>query len=351
MEKALMELISEIPGIDSRAADLAARRQDELTKPRGSLGVLESLSVRLAGMRATPRPVLANKVIFCLAGDHGVTREAVSAYPAEVTPQMVMNFLAGGAGVNVLARQAGARVIVADMGVNYDFTPPPAPVDCKVARGTANMAAGPAMTREQAVQSIRAGIGLVEAELENGIDILGTGDMGIGNTTPSSAIAAVITGSTPGEVTGRGSGLDDRSLTAKIAIIEKALSINMPNPADPLDVLAKVGGFEIGGIAGVIIGGALHRIPVVIDGFISGAGALIAASLAPAVKDYLIAAHQSVEIGHRCVLSHLGLRPLLNLDLRLGEGTGAALAMFLAQSAVAVLNEMATFGEAGVSDR
>jgi nicotinate-nucleotide--dimethylbenzimidazole phosphoribosyltransferase len=303
----------------------------------------------MAGITGRVRNRIEHKAVFCLAGDHGVAASGVSAFPAEVTPQMVLNFLAGGAGINVLSRQAGAKVVVADFGVNFDFAPEMAPVNCKVAKGTCNMLEGPAMTREQAVKSIMAGIQLVEKEGD--LDILATGDMGIGNTTPSSAITAVLTGRPAAEVTGRGTGIDDAALAAKAAVVEKALSVNKPDAKDALDVLAKVGGFEIGGIAGVIIGGAARRVPVVIDGFISGAGAMIAATLAPAVKDYLIAAHQSVEVGHQAILAHLGLRPLFDLNLRLGEGTGAAIGLFLCQSAAAILDEMATFAEAGVSDQ
>ncbi|MEW6264864.1 MAG: nicotinate-nucleotide--dimethylbenzimidazole phosphoribosyltransferase [Thermodesulfobacteriota bacterium] len=349
MEDRLRNLIREIEPLDAKAMQAAAARQNELTKPRGSLGVLETLSVQMAGIQGRAKPLTRNKVIFTLAGDHGVAAEGVSAYPAEVTPQMVLNFLRGGAGINVLARRIGARVVVADLGVNYDFPADPVLRRLKVAKGTANMAAGPAMTRAQAVQSVLAGLDLVIAEKD--LDLLGTGDMGIGNTTPSSAIAAAITGRPVREVTGRGTGLDDMSWAAKAAVIEKALVLNRPDPGDALDVLAKVGGFEIGGLAGVILGGAIRRVPVVLDGFISGAAALIAYTLTSAVKDYLIAAHRSVEIGHARILEHLGLRPLLDLDLRLGEGTGAALGLFLAQCAAAVLAEMATFSEAGVSDK
>lgn len=349
MESKLKTLITNIDPLDQEAMAVAAARQDHLTKPRGALGVLETLSVQIAGIQGRVQPNLDHKTIFTLAGDHGVAVDGVSAYPAEVTPQMVFNFLRGGAGINVLARQVGAKVVVADLGVNYDFPEGLSLADYKIAPGTANLAKGPAMTRAQAVRSILAGIALVEQEVD--LDIMGTGDMGIGNTTPSSAITAVLTASSVKEVTGRGTGLDDRGLGIKIATIEKALEINRPDPDDPLDVLAKVGGFEIGGIAGLIIGGAKRGIPVVLDGFISGAAALIACALAPAARNYLIAAHQSVEIGHRKIFSQLGLRPLLDLDLRLGEGTGAAIGLFLCQSAVAILNEMATFSEAGVSDR
>ena len=349
MEARLNEFIAKIKPLDQNAMSEAAARQDQLTKPQGSLGRLETLSIQVAGILRNSRPELKEKIIFTLAADHGVAGAGVSPYPPEVTPQMVLNFLNGGAGINALSRQAGARVLVADLGVNFDFPAGSGLIDRKIAKGTADMSAGPAMSREQALQSILAGIQLVLDEKR--VDMIGTGDMGIGNTSPSAAITSVITGAPVGQVTGRGAGLDDQGLEAKVRIIEKALEVNRPDPRDPLDILAKVGGFEIGGIAGLVIGGSLRGVPVVIDGFISGAGALIAQALAPAVKDYLIASHQSVEIGHRMVLEHLGLRPLLDLELRLGEGTGAALAMSIIQSAVAVLNEMATFAEAGVSNK
>ena len=350
MEK-IKEIIDRIKPLDVKAMAEAAKRQDNLTKPQGSLGQLESLSIQVAGIKGNSRPRIVHKVIFTLAGDHGVTREGVSAYPSEVTPQMVYNFLRGGAGINVLARHVGARVVVADLGVATDLKQHPNLKIKKVAMGTKNMAKGAAMTRKEAIRSIEAGMELVEEELAGGIDILGTGDMGIGNTTPSSAITAVITGSDVASVTGRGTGLGDEELKRKVAVIEKAIGVNLPDPKDGIDVLSKVGGFEIGGIAGVILAGARHGIPIVIDGFISGAGALIAASLAPVVKFYLIAAHQSVERGHQIILKHLGLKPLLNLDLRLGEGTGAALGIGLTEASLKILDEMATFAEAGVSEK
>ncbi len=350
MEK-IKEIIAGIKPLDERAMAEAKKRQDSLTKPQGSLGQLESVSIQVAGIKGDPRPRITHKVIFTLAGDHGVTKEGVSVYPAEVTPQMVYNFLRGGAGINVLARHVGARVIVADLGVAADLKHYPDLKNKKVAMGTKNMAKGPAMSREEAIRSIEAGIELVEEEIPHGIDILGTGDMGIGNTTPSSAITAVITGVDVALVTGRGTGLGDEELKRKANVIGKAIAVNRPDSKDPIDVLSKVGGFEIGGIAGVVLAGAAHGIPVVIDGFISGAAALIASSLAPQVKSYLIASHQSVERGHRIILEHLGLKPLLNLDLRLGEGTGAALGISLTEASLKVLDEMATFAEAGVSEQ
>jgi nicotinate-nucleotide--dimethylbenzimidazole phosphoribosyltransferase len=346
----LQNTINRIEPLDQEAMRQAQARQDNLTKPQGSLGLLEELSVKVAGIQGTARPKIRDKVIITMAGDHGVTAEGVSLYPQEVTAQMVYNFLRGGAGINALARHVGARVVVVDMGVATDLEPHPTLLARKVAYGTKNMAQEPAMSREEAMQAIETGIEIVESELSRGVDIVGTGDMGIGNTTPSSAIVAALTGSTVADVTGRGTGIDDEQLAHKIETVEQALAVNRPDPADPLDVLAKVGGLEIGGIAGVVLGAAAHRLPVVIDGFISGAGALIAAELAPQVKDYLVAAHLSVELGHRPVLERLGLTPLLNLNMRLGEGTGAALGISLVEAAVKILDEMATFADAGVSE-
>jgi nicotinate-nucleotide--dimethylbenzimidazole phosphoribosyltransferase len=321
----LQSIINRIRPLDQEAMRQAQARQDNLTKPQGSLGLLEELSVKVAGIQGLARPRISDKVIITMAGDHGVAAEGVSLFPQEVTAQMVYNFLRGGAAINVLARHVGARVVVVDLGVATELEPHPELLAKKVAYGTKNMAQGPAMSREEAIQSIEAGIEIVKSELSRGMDIVGTGDMGIGNTTPSSAIVAALTGAPVADVTGRGTGIDDEQLAHKVETIERALAVNRPDPADPLDVLAKVGGLEIGGIVGVVLGAAAHRRPVVIDGFISGAGALVAAGLAPQVKDYLIAAHLSVELGHRLVLERLGLIPLLNLNLRLGEGTGAAL--------------------------
>ena len=296
------QTIGGIRPLDKKAMEEARIRQDNLTKPQGSLGQLESVSIQIAGIKGNPRPRITHKVIFTLAGDHGVTKDGVSAYPSEVTPQMVYNFLRGGAGINVLARHIGARVVVADLGVASVLERHPDLKDRKVAMGTRNMAVGPAMSREEAIRSIEAGIELVEEELTKGVDILGTGDMGIGNTTASSAITAAITGADVATVTGRGTGLDDKGWEKKVKVIQKALELNRPDPKDAIDVLSKVGGFEIGGIAGVILAGARYRIPVVIDGFISGAAALIAATLSPEVKPYLVASHQSAEQGHRVII-------------------------------------------------
>jgi nicotinate-nucleotide--dimethylbenzimidazole phosphoribosyltransferase len=343
-------IIKQIKPLDKEAMRVAKERQDFLTKPKESLGVLEDLSIKVAGITRNSRPKIKHKVIITMAGDHGVVEEEVSAYPKEVTPQMVYNFIRGGAGINVLAKHVGARVVVVDMGVATDLDSHPDLVNKKVAYGTKNIAKGPAMTRKEAVKSIKAGIEVVEEELKKGIDIVGTGDMGIGNTTPSSAIVAAITGEEVRKVTGRGTGINDAIFETKVKVIEESLRVNKPDPRDSIDVLTKVGGFEIGGLAGVILAGAKNRLPVVIDGFISGAAALIATELAPLAKDYLIAAHRSIETGHKVMLNHMGLRPLLDLNLRLGEGTGAALGIFLTEAGVKILNEMATFAEAGVSE-
>lgn len=348
----LEKTISGIKSLDEEAMRQAKERQEILTKPRGSLGRLEELSIRVAGIQGSPLPRINDKIVVTMAGDHGVVEEGVSAYPQEVTPQMVYNFLRGGAGINVLARHVGARVVVVDMGVAADIEAAGEGFkNKKIAPGTRNFIKGPAMTRGEAVRAVEAGIEVVEEELDNGVDVIATGDMGIGNTTPSSAIAAAITGKSPAMVTGRGTGIGDDALNNKIKIIEKALEVNAPDARDALDVLSKVGGYEIGGLAGVILAGAAHRKPVVLDGFISGAAALIAYTLAPGTRDYMIASHQSVEVGHRVMLEHMGLKPLLNLGLRLGEGTGAALGISLVEAGVRILGEMATFAEAGVSDK
>ena len=350
MSGLLANTIEMIKPLDRSAMAEAQARQDTLTKPPGSLGRLEELSVQLAGIQGKTIPQIKDKAIIVMAGDHGVVAEKVGNWPQEVTAQMVRNFLRGGAGINVIARQVGARVIVVDMGVATDLEPDPNLLLRKIGCGTQNMALGPAMTAEQAVRSIETGIELVITEVNKGLDIIGTGDMGIGNTTASSAIGAVITGRPVSEVTGRGTGLTDEQLAHKVAVIERALAVNHPEPTQPLEVLAKVGGFEIGGLVGIMLGAAARRIPVVINGFISGAAALIATALSPRLKDYLIAAHLSAEPGHRVLLEYLGLKPLLNLNMRLGEGTGAALGIFLAETAARILSEMATFTDAGVSE-
>lgn len=347
----LKEILDIIGPLDGKAMEEARKRQDTLTKPPGSLGRLEELSIKIAGITGKLNPDLRKKVIFTFAGDHGVVEEGVSAYPSDVTAQMVLNFINGGAGINVLARHAGARVVVADLGVDYDFGQMDGLVNGKVARGTKNFTKGPAMAKDEAVRAIESGIRIFEAEMEKGLDIIGTGDMGIGNTTSSSAISAVLCRQEVEIVTGRGTGIDDDGWKAKVKAIKKAIQVNNPDQDDPLDVLAKLGGFEIGGLIGVILAASAHRVPVMVDGFISTAAALIAGKMAPGAVEYMISAHRSYEVGHKFMLDELGLEPLLSLDMRLGEGTGAALGMTIVEAAVKILNEMATFQEAGVSGK
>lgn len=348
--KKLDQTIDRIRPLDSDAMELAAARQNQLTKPQGSLGVLEELSIRLAGIQGDALPTVSKKVIIVMAGDHGVVAEGVSAFPQEVTPQMLANFIAGGAGINVLARHSGADVRVVDMGVAAPVTMPGV-IDKKIRYGTANMVEGPAMSREEAVASIEAGIDVAEAEIGAGADLLGTGEMGIGNTTPSSAILTVFSGAAADQTAGRGTGIDNGSLNVKREVIRRAIEVNQPDPGDGIDVLAKVGGLEIGGLAGVMLAAAAGRVPVVIDGFISSAAALIAASICPLSRDFMIASHVSVEPGHKLMLEELGLKPMLFMDMRLGEGTGAALAAGLVEASARILSEMATFADAGVSKK
>lgn len=336
---------------DSHWYDAARDRLRQQIRPVGSLGMLESVAARLAGIAGTLDVRLRRKVIVTCAGDHGICAEGVSLFPAEVTPQMVLAFVAGAASINALARHAGAEVFVADLGVNHDFSPSVPILRYKVAKGTANFARGPAMSRSDAEQAVVNGIRIVrQLHAQQPIDLLGTGDMGIGNTTPSSAIIAVLSGLPVSQLTGRGTGLDDVGVQRKIAAIEKGISVNQPRRDDPLDVLAKVGGFEIGGLAGLVLGAAALRIPVICDGLISTAGALIACELAPSAKAYLFASHRSVEAGHRFMHDHLGMDPLLDLQLRLGEGTGAALAMELLDASTRILAEIKTFAEMQVTD-
>jgi nicotinate-nucleotide--dimethylbenzimidazole phosphoribosyltransferase len=340
-----------IEDVDHGLMQQANARLDQLTKPLGSLGRLETLATQIVGITRNMAPRLTHKVIITMAADHGVVEEGVSAYPQAVTEQMVYNFLRGGAGINVLARHVGARVVIVDMGVAATLLPHPNLVSNKIGYGTKNLARGPAMTSGEASAAIQAGFRIVERQIDHGADLIGTGDMGIGNTTPSSAIVAAITRQPVERVTGRGTGIDEAAYAKKIDAIRRALTVNDPDPSNPVDVLAKVGGFEIAGLVGVILGSAQARLPVVIDGFISGAAALLAVGLEPRVKGYLIASHMSQEPGHRVVLERLGLVPLLDLNLRLGEGTGAALAMSLVEAACKVLTEMATFEQAGVSGK
>ncbi len=346
------ELVQQIAPLDQLAMQAAQDRQNELTKPPGSLGRLEDLSVQLAGITGRcPPPVPTRKAILVFAGDHGIVAQGVSAYPQEVTPQMVLNFLRGGAAINVLARQAGARVVVIDAGVAADIPPTDGLIQGKIAPGTADFSRGPAMSPEQARAAVELGARVAQEEIARGLDLLACGDMGIGNTTPAAAITAVITGTSPRAVTGPGTGIDQEALVRKAALIEQAITRLQPDPADGLDVLSKVGGYEIGAIAGAMIAAGAARVPVVVDGFIATAGALIACTLAPGLRPYLIAGHRSQEPGHDAALAHLELTPLLDLGLRLGEGTGATLAFHIIEAAARIINEMATFAEAGVSDR
>ena len=347
----VQETVSKIGLLDSDLMQKAQGRLDNLTKPQGSLGRLEELAKQIVGITGDISPELKKKSIIIMTADHGVAVEGVSAYPREVTLQMVYNFLSGGAAINVLARHIGAEVLVVDMGVASDIKEHSLLVYKKVGYGTKNITEGPAMTDEQALESVQSGIEIAEMIIKKGYNIIGTGDMGIGNTTASSAIAACICKVNVESVTGYGTGINEKELVKKINTIKKAISLNKPDNCNGFDVLAKIGGFEIGGIAGVILGCAANKIPVVIDGFISGAGALIAAAIAPDSKNFMIASHSSVEKGHRIVLEKLRLKPLFNFDMRLGEGTGAALGINIAEASVKILNEMATFNQAGVSEK
>jgi nicotinate-nucleotide--dimethylbenzimidazole phosphoribosyltransferase len=344
----LDRLVASIVMPDERLGEAARRRLDSLTKPRGSLGRLEELAVRTVVITGNPMPRIEAPVIFTLAGDHGVAAEGVSAYPQAVTAQMLENFARGGAAVNVLARHVGARVVVADLGVAAPVAAGAGIVERRVGPGTRSITKGPAMTLDEAVRAIAAGAALVQ---EAAPDCVGTGEMGIGNTTAASALTAALTGADPGAVTGRGTGLTDDAWARKVQAVRRALAVNRPDPGDPLGVLAALGGFEIAGLVGVVLAGASRRVPVVLDGFIATAAALVAARLAPAARAYWIAAHRSAEPGHARLLEALGLVPYLELDMRLGEGTGAALGIGLVRAALACYREMATFKEAGVSER
>jgi len=347
----LDETIKRVHPADTVSREKARERLDQLTMPHWALGRLMDLALDLAAMTRSTNPAIDKRVVVVMAGDHGVASEGVSNYPQEVTLQMVYNFLRGGAGINAISRVSGSHVMVVDMGVATDMGEVPDPtrfISKRIRPGTGNIATGPAMTREEAVQSIEAGIE-VALKLGESYNLFGTGDMGIGNTTPSSAIVSAITGEDPAKVTGHGTGIDDEKFQNKVKIIEKVLKVNQPNPKDALDTLAKVGGFEIGGIAGLILGAASMQKPILIDGFISTTGALIAHGICPSSADYMIASHRSVEQGHKVALKYLNKEPLMDLNLRLGEGTGAALSMTLVEAAVRILTEVATFEEAEVS--
>jgi len=345
--KSLEHYLAMIRPVPGGLSGEVQRRLDLQTKPQGSLGTLERLVRALAAAQWTAEPACEKKIIFTMAADHGVAEEGVSAYPPSVTAQMVANFVRGGAAVNVLAKHAGCSVVVVDMGVagDLDFT---GYTDAKVARGTANYTKGPAMSREQAQKAIVTGI---ELALDHDFDLVGTGDMGIANTTSSAAVGSVLTGRDAAEIAGRGTGIDDAAFARKVEVVRRGIALNKPDPKDPLDVLAKVGGFEIGGIAGLVLAAAIKRKLAVVDGFISTAGAMIAAGLSGHVRDYFLVAHQSAERGHDLFCGHLGKEPILDFGMRLGEGTGAALAMELIDAAVRLYYDMATFGQAGVDGK
>ena len=347
----LEQAIRRIGPADAEARRRAEARQLRLTKPPGSLGSLEQVSVQLAGIFATEKPQIRGKAVIVAAADHGVVAQGVTGYPQAVTGQMVQNFLAGGAAVSVLSRLLGVRQIIVDAGVAGGIQDHPDLRRLSAGRGTDDITLGPAMSSRQAEQCLTAGVNLAVEAARSGADLIAAGDMGIGNTTAASAIAAAVTGKSARETTGRGTGRTPEELEHKAEVVQRALAVNRPDPGDPLGVLAKVGGFEIGVLAGVVLGGAVMRRAVVLDGFISGAAALLALLLCPATRDYMIASHRSDERGHPVVLAHLGLSPLLDLGMRLGEGSGAVLAMPIIAGASACLGEMATFDEAGVSDR
>jgi nicotinate-nucleotide--dimethylbenzimidazole phosphoribosyltransferase len=341
--------VASVPALDPSWHERAIQRLNSLTKPLGSLGRLEETAAKLVAIREQEFPQCSNKVIFTLAADHGVTDESVSAYPREVTRQMLLNFLSGGAGINVLCRHFGIRVVVVDIGVDADTSGLDGLVEMRVARGTKNMAHGPAMTGDEAYIALHNGMVLAARAEQDGADIIGIGEMGIGNTTAASAIAAVLCGRPVAEVTGKGAGLDDVGMLHKIRVIEQSLRVNHPDRCSALDVLSKVGGFEIAGLAGLTLGAAARRMPVVVDGFIATAAAAIAVALQPRTRDFLFAAHRSSEPGHDVLLKFVGLEPLLDLRMRLGEGTGAALAMPLIEASARLMKEMATFSSAGIS--
>ncbi|WP_405080248.1 nicotinate-nucleotide--dimethylbenzimidazole phosphoribosyltransferase [Paenibacillus chitinolyticus] len=344
----LQDVIGAIRPLRQEAKDAASVHLDNLTKPPGSLGKLEDMARQLAGITGEVMPDMSRKAIVVMAADHGVCEEGVSAFPQEVTRQMVMNFLQGGAAVNVLARHAGAEVVCVDIGVNADLEHPDL-FTRKVRKGTANMAREAAMTREEALQAIRAGIEVADELAGRGVRVLATGEMGIGNTTASSALLSVLGGIAVEDAVGRGTGIDDARWLHKQEVVRRAIEVNKPDADDALDVLAKVGGLEIAGLTGVILGAAKNACPVVIDGFISSAAALVASRLAPESQPYMIASHQSHEQGHGRMLEAVGLSPMLHMDMRLGEGTGAALCFTLMDAAGKIMREMASFESAGVS--
>jgi len=343
--------LQKIKPLDEAVMEKTQRRLDELTKPQGSLGMLETIAKQIAGITGQVIPELPKKAAILMAGDHGIVKEGVAPYPQEVTAQMVLNFVNGGAAMSVLTRHENAKLYVVDIGVATDLPDVPNIIKRKVAYGTKNMAEGPAMTEEEAIRAIEVGIEITEEAISEGAGLIAIGEMGIGNTSPSTAIIATYSGLPVKEVVGRGTGVDDEGLKKKIAAIEKALEVNKPDPAKPIEVLAKVGGLEIAGLTGVILACAANRVPVLIDGFISGAAAVIASEIAPLAKNYMLGSHLSEEPGHKVMLEYLKIKPMLIMNMRLGEGTGAALAMNLVDASLKILREMATFAEAGVSSK
>lgn len=343
--------LQKIKPLDEAVMEKTQRRLDELTKPQGSLGMLETIAKQIAGITGQLIPELPKKAAILMAGDHGIVKEGVAPYPQEVTAQMVLNFVNGGAAMSVLTRHENAKLYVVDIGVATDLPDVPNIIKRKVAYGTKNMAEGPAMTEEEAIRAIEVGIEITEEAISEGAGLIAIGEMGIGNTSPSTAIIATYSGLPVKEVVGRGTGVDDEGLKKKIAAIEKALEVNKPDPAKPIEVLAKVGGLEIAGLTGVILACAANRVPVLIDGFISGAAAVIASEIAPLAKNYMLGSHLSEEPGHKVMLEYLKIKPMLIMNMRLGEGTGAALAMNLVDASLKILREMATFAEAGVSSK
>ncbi len=350
-EGAFDEAVSKLVAVNEASAEAARERHDRLTKPAGSLGLLEAAGVRLAAIAGRcPPPVPEPAAVAVFAGDHGVLRHGVSPWPAEVTAQMVGNFLAGGAAVNVLARHVGAEVVVVDVGVASDLPNAPGLISAKVRAGTADMSTEPAMSATEARLALDVGARIATDLVAQGARCLLTGDMGIGNTTPAAAIVAAFTGRRVDEVTGRGTGIDDERLALKISVIESALARTISAGADdPLFVLASLGGLEIAALAGFVVGASASRVPVLLDGVIAMAGALAASRLAPLTVGYMVAGHRSTEPGATAALEHLGLEPLVDLRLRLGEGTGACLALPILQASAKVLGEMATFDDAGVT--
>ena len=344
----LNKIINEIKPVSETWISKAWARLDNLSKPKRSLGYLEEMASRVVAIYEDEKPEIRKKAVYVFVGDHGIVEEGVSAYPQEVTALMVRNFLAGGAGINVLSRRAGADVYVIDVGMKEEIIDAPGLIHRNIKRSTDNMAKGPAMTREEAEAAINAGIEIALNASENGVNMIATGEMGIGNTTPSSALYSVLLPADLASVTDKGTGLEDEGIKFKVKAIEKALEINRSIMDDPVSVLAAVGGLEIAGICGLCLGAASRRMIVVVDGFISSAGALVAMRMCPAVKDFLFFSHKSSEKGHRIFCEKEGIRPILDLDLRLGEGTGAACAMQIIENAVSIYNEMATFDDVGI---